>query len=265
MRLKRAKSQKDARLGQSLVEFALVFPIILLVIMTLIETSRVFQAYLAVGYAARAAARYAVTGSPPMFTSHGADSCEEIGEPGSGDPYSLPSEYQKCRVDWIKYVGREAAKPGLLVNDLETNVARPNFLGVYVSGVSSVTSSALLSDYAGAPRTPVEITVVYNHPITNPFFSMLLPTVRITRTMRMVNEPWDGGGAEIPPDIPTATALPPLDSDGDGWSDIDERDIYGTLPGNPDTDNDGYYDGDGTLFPVDPAPLDPCDPDPGAC
>jgi hypothetical protein len=258
MRQKKDTRYGDARPGQSLVEFSLVFPIILLLIMSLIETSRIFQAFLAVGYAARTAARFAVTGAPPMMTTHGPESCQFMGEPVTGDPYSLPAEYQTCRVDWIKHVGRQAAKPGLLVNDLETNVARPNFLGVYVSGLATFSSLSPTSDHGGAPRTPVEVRVVYNHPVTNPFFSMLLPTVRITRSIQMVNEPWDGGGAEIPPVLPTATALPPLDSDGDGWSDVDERDIYGTLPGNPDTDNDGYYDGDGSLLlPVDDYPLDP--------
>lgn len=37
---------------------------------------------------------------------------------------------------------------------------------------------------------------------------------------------------------------PPLDSDGDGLSDDDERNIYGTDPHNPDTDGDGLSDGD---------------------
>ena len=37
---------------------------------------------------------------------------------------------------------------------------------------------------------------------------------------------------------------------------MEERDVYGTLPSNPDTDGDGVFEGpDG-----DPAPLDPCVP-----
>jgi hypothetical protein len=260
---KKEKRGKKARLGQSMLEFALVFPIMLLLVMTMIEVSRMFQAWLAVGYAARQAARFAVTGSPPMMIAHGPESCQALGEPVTGDPYALPSQYQTCRVDWIKYVGREAAKPGLYVDDLVVDITKPYFLDVYVRGFVTFSSASPSSDHAGAPRTPVEVTVVYNHPVTNPLLNALLPTVRITRIMRMVNEPWDGGGVELPPELPTATPLPPLDTDGDGWSDIDERDIYGTLPGNPDTDNDGYFDGDGTLLPVDPEPLDPCIP--GGC
>lgn len=44
---------------------------------------------------------------------------------------------------------------------------------------------------------------------------------------------------------PTFSLL--TDSDGDGLSDIDEMDIYGTDPNNPDTDNDGLTDGEEVL------------------
>lgn len=42
----------------------------------------------------------------------------------------------------------------------------------------------------------------------------------------------------------TVTAQPIVDSDGDGLSDAAETDIYHTNPNNPDTDGDGYTDGD---------------------
>jgi thrombospondin type 3 repeat protein len=42
-----------------------------------------------------------------------------------------------------------------------------------------------------------------------------------------------------------------VDSDGDGLSDADERNIFHTDPGNPDTDGDGVIDS------LDSAPLDP--------
>ncbi|MGD8813180.1 MAG: TadE/TadG family type IV pilus assembly protein [Anaerolineales bacterium] len=255
---------KKIRSAQSMVEFALVLPVLLVLVMTLLEASRIFQAYLAVGYAAREAARYAITGSPPMMIAHGEDSCQELGHPVTGAAYTLPNDYQQCRIDWIIHTGRETAKPGLLMAEFETDVTKPAYLGVFVRGSPNF-GAAPTNDHAGVPRTTVEVMVVFNHPVTSPVYSMLLPTIRITRHVRMVNEPWDGGGPEVPPDVPPADPLPPLDTDGDGWSDDDERNIHGTLPSNPDTDDDGYYDGDGTLEPVDPEPLDPCDPDPGFC
>ena len=59
----------------------------------------------------------------------------------------------------------------------------------------------------------------------------------------MVNEPWEGGGPDKPPAMDTATPLPPLDTDGDGWSDIFEKETCGTFPSNTDSDGDGYLEG----------------------
>lgn len=49
------------------------------------------------------------------------------------------------------------------------------------------------------------------------------------------------------------TAIPPLDSDGDGLTDDDEINRYKTDPHNPDTDGDGLKDGEEVLsFKTDP-------------
>lgn len=49
-------------------------------------------------------------------------------------------------------------------------------------------------------------------------------------------------------DIPTG----PVDSDSDGLSDNEERDIFRTDPIHPDTDNDGYLDGNEVKYKFDP-------------
>src|SRR5688572_1267236 len=54
--------KRSARRGQGLVEFALILPILLLTIMTLIELARVLQAWLSIENGARFGVRYAVTG-----------------------------------------------------------------------------------------------------------------------------------------------------------------------------------------------------------
>lgn len=70
------------------------------------------------------------------------------------------------------------------------------------------------------------------------------------------NAIWDAGvvwhwGARIQPAF-VATAGP-LDSDGDGLSDGDEVNVYGTDPYNPDTDGDGLTDGEEVLtYKTDP-------------
>lgn len=45
---------------------------------------------------------------------------------------------------------------------------------------------------------------------------------------------------------------PPVDTDGDGLSDLDEINIYGTDPLNPDSDGDGQSDGDEVVAGTDP-------------
>jgi hypothetical protein len=251
--------------GQSMVEFGMTFPLLLMILLGLIEAARWMHAYLAVQYAAREAARFAVTGNPPLWISGGEGSCEALGHPVTGDPYNLPDEYLTCRVDWITYVARGMAREGLLVEEGQTDVTKPYYLGVQVRGSPSFGGAPQLN-HPGVARTKVEVMVIYNHPVVNPLMAALLPTIRVVGMTQMVNEPWEGGGPDKPPDVPPAPPLAPLDTDGDGWNDIDERDLHGTLPSNPDTDGDGYYEGDGTLLPTEPlsgqAPLDPCNPEP---
>lgn len=43
--------------------------------------------------------------------------------------------------------------------------------------------------------------------------------------------------------LTTAVAVSSVDTDGDGLSDVDEVQLYGTDASNPDTDGDGYSDG----------------------
>ncbi len=251
--------------GQGLVEFTLALPILLFVILGFLEAARWFQAYLAVQYAARETARYAVSGQPPMLEENGEDSCEEIGHPDNPtDPYDLPDEYIECRVDWIKHIGLNAAGAALPADPTQTDVQKPLYLGVLVRG-SPVFGAVPVDDHPGAARTKIEITIIYNHQVTNPFFTAMLPTIRVIGRVQMVNEPWEGGGADPPPVVPTATPFPPLDTDGDGWSDVEERDIYETFLSNPDTDGDGYDEGPSGYDNTSERALDPCYPDDSDC
>lgn len=266
--------------GQSMAEFAVALPVLLFIILGFIEAARWFQAYLAVQYAAREAARYAVSGQPPRLSIDGPNSCQDVGHPETSIPYpqidddtlegtpptpAWVDEYRQCREDWIIHVARHIVITGLLVdpslNDW-ADVTKPYFLGISVRG-SPEFGEIPVEHNPGVARTPVEITIIYNHPVANPFFAAMLPTIRLIGRAQMVNEPWEGGLAEKPPEMPTATPLPPLDSDGDGWNDIEERDLYGTLPSNPDTDGDGYDEGPPPkLDNTGEKALNPCDPDP---
>ena len=79
--------------GQSLVEFAVALPFLLIILFGIFEAARWFQAYLAVQYAAREATRFAVTGQPPMMIEDGEGSCEDRGVPA--DLYKKASLLQR--------------------------------------------------------------------------------------------------------------------------------------------------------------------------
>jgi hypothetical protein len=110
--------------GQALVEFSIALPLLLFVFLGLLEAARWFHSYLAVQYASREAARFAVTGNPPMYTKDGDGSCEELGIPGSGMPHVLPLEYDRCRLDYIEQVGINLSNIGLLSDPGQGDITR---------------------------------------------------------------------------------------------------------------------------------------------
>lgn len=246
--------------GQSLVELALILPMLLLVIFGLIESARMMQAMLAVQSAAREGARYAVTGQP---------SPEECGL----DPENYDEDvYRQCRVDSIKEIARTHTV-GLPIDPTETDPGHPGYLGIWVRGQPTWEEVPVL-DHPGIPGTRVEVTVFFNLPVVVPLFSALLPSVRLTGRTQMINEGFEmTHGGDTPPILPPAPTPPPLDYDDDLVCDSEERDIYGTSPTLPDTDGDEQSDGDeiGDFLcdeeqePGSPItdPLDPCDPWPG--
>ncbi|MCB9106905.1 MAG: pilus assembly protein [Anaerolineales bacterium] len=82
---------KSKEKGQSLVEFALILPLLLLLLLGIIEGARVIWGYVTVQQAAREAARYAVTGRP--YLPDGAISTFEqtcLGNPTDITGYDYP-------------------------------------------------------------------------------------------------------------------------------------------------------------------------------
>ncbi len=63
---------RERSTGQTLVEFAIVLPVLLTTIFTFIEVARLFHAWLAVENGARMGVRYAVTGE------YGSDQCVDL-------------------------------------------------------------------------------------------------------------------------------------------------------------------------------------------
>jgi TadE-like protein/PA14 domain len=89
---------KPRRRGQSLVEFALTLPILLLLIFGIIEFGRLFQAWVTIQNAARTAIRYAVTGQydQAMFPNMDADWTPGVGPgPGGVQGDGIPCPYSE--------------------------------------------------------------------------------------------------------------------------------------------------------------------------
>lgn len=225
--------------GQGLVEFALVLPVLLLVILAIIETALIFQGYLAVQHAAREAARWAITYQPTK-------------EPGESD-----EEYLARRVRLIKQVAVDRAT-GLRIDeehlgldwvDWQAYHTMPGFFGVEVWGFPSFSEPAGgwkdedLRDHPGLPGLPMRVRVTHNVELLDPIVRALVPQVRVVGQAEMINE-----GAEVglvnpprwpPPSTPAPIftrppALPgPSDVAGTAGVPVPTPDVLLTLPPTP--------------------------------
>jgi len=168
--------------GQAMVEFALVLPVLLILLMVLIEVARLFSAWLIVENAAREGARYAVTGqfnpvrctadcySPDKATREAAEdqarllSIEDAARGASGgilvdfntgrDMRSF-IDYVVCstRDNNTKYSYREDAVP-------PSTTAYPRCI--------LLADPTKLVEDAGGPGDRVTIAVLFDHPLITP-------------------------------------------------------------------------------------------------
>ncbi|MDH4135968.1 MAG: pilus assembly protein, partial [Anaerolineae bacterium] len=186
--------------GQTLVEFALILPILLLVIFVIIESGRIFQAYITVQHAAREGTRYAITG-------HWEE--ELAGEP---DP----------RVASIEDIARNALSGLALAGPAGYDDEGRILIGHYeikIFGQNPNPPPALLEGYAGLPGEKVAVQVAYRLQIITPGLNVIAPSVPVVGYVEMINEDFGklgGGGftglreppSPIPPEIPTQGASP---------------------------------------------------------
>ena len=144
--------------GQSLVEFALIFPIIVLLVAGFVEIGRAVFAYNTIANAARQAARVATVNQLTAVTD-----CDESRP--IEDPYEPHWSIRGCAI------------------------AAANVLGITTSNVSV--------SYAPPPSTTLtctptlhigciaSVTVTYSYSVATPFVSMLIGSFTMTQTSRM--------------------------------------------------------------------------------
>jgi regulation of enolase protein 1 (concanavalin A-like superfamily) len=203
--------------GQGLVEFALVMPVLLLIILAIIETALIFQGYLTVQHAAREAARWAVTYKPEKHRDLDGNVC---------CPNETDEEYWARRAELIKEKAVEAAvglrideaRLGLTPATFEMYANEPNFYGVEIWGYPSFNpppggwTEPQLLDNPGLQGLPIRVRVTHNVELLDPLYRAIVPRVRVVAQTEMINEGTQAGfGNVAPPSLPPGPALPTTD------------------------------------------------------
>jgi cell division septation protein DedD len=202
--------------AQGLVEFALILPVMLIVIFVIVELARVLHAWLAVENGARFGVRYAVTGEFDPAN------CVLL----YGGPCLSESQEDGARIPSIKDVAQSGAV-AILKDDTVGTVGTPGFFNVTVcsskSGIgffesdsnTPTAASCTPAEDAGDPGDRVIVAIDFDHPLITPMISTLWPDLHLTakregiveqfRTARVVGLPATAGPSPTPSNTPTPT------------------------------------------------------------
>ena len=256
-KMSQSRSPRARKWGkaQGLVEFAIVLPILLLLIFGLIEFARIFQAWLSVTNSARFGLRYAVTGE--FNQAH----CQDLNGNGlicnaETDRTSRYAEIDHARLGSIYDVSRNTAI-GPLINDAATK-GQPGFFKVTVcSSMAGFSYHQLPDDFcaphddAGDPEggtVRVMVGVTYQHQLIMPFLSSIWPSVTlhaertgILEQFRTAPRPGPAAGHRGP--YHNARADPDVHPDAKFY-----RDRYLVAYGNKDQHADGNRDKHGYAY-----------------
>ena len=173
---------KNKKIGQSLVEFALMLPVLMLIIMGLFEFGRIFQVWLTLQYSAQAAARYATTGQNWV------------------DPAS--DQWDAVRLAAVKTEAKNEA--ATLDIQPSAGVFDP---GYFIVSVLASDSPIIGHEYPGGPNARVIVDIVYNDPLITPLGTMISRYIKLTAHSEMIVERFRFPGygtpaGTLPPTIP---------------------------------------------------------------
>jgi Flp pilus assembly protein TadG len=183
--------RKVKTLGQTLVEFALILPVLMLMIMGLFEFGRMLQVWLTLQYSAQAAARYATTG--------------QNGVPPSVDQWDSV-RLAAVKAEALKYAVTLGIKPTAGVFD-------PGYFRVDVYASDSPVPG---HEFPGGPNARVIVDVVFNNPLITPLGTMLRSYITLKAHSEMIVERFRFPGYGTPagtlpptlPPTPTPTNTP---------------------------------------------------------
>ncbi len=229
--------QINSKKGQSLVEFALLLPILLLLMLGIIEGARVMWAYITVQNAAKEAAHYAITGRPfycedtdPIDSPNFEDYCDD---PIEGEAWAT-QVLTSTRVAAIKDVAERHGRIlgiELLADKSMANYnyhkginpeeeLTPGAFGIAVIGQSfSYSGTNALGNYGGAPGWNVRIQTYYNVKMVDPIYDAIMggTTIHLAGKVELENEGNDPDISGYVPGIPgdfDTTCSPNCDAGG---------------------------------------------------
>jgi hypothetical protein len=194
--------------AQGLAEFALILPVLLVVLFVLIELARVLHAWLAVENGARQGIRYAVT------MEYDPSKC---GSPLLEDGTCPEADVPEARLASIHDAAWYGSSSIVRVKETEANADQPSYFHVVVcrpedlidpADASSPTTCAP-NEEPGGPGDQIVIVVEFNHPILLPILSSIAPEIRLTSKREARIETFRVPlPADEKPALPTTTPKP---------------------------------------------------------
>ena len=190
------KRSRKPSSAQSLVEFALILPVVLMLLFVIVELARVLHAWLSVENGARAGVRYAVT------AEYNPDKCP----PGG---CVTEQEERAARIASIHDAAWSGSSSIVRVDIGDATPAEKSYFNVIVCdpedlilpGSTFGTHQCAHGENPGQPGDPVTIVVEFNHPLLTPILSSIWPELRLTATREAKVETYrvvEPGGT-IPP------------------------------------------------------------------
>lgn len=179
MRKEKDRLQK----GQTLVEFSLIVVILLLLAFVIMESGRILFAWNAVQNAARAGARYGITG--------------QINLAYAADPNPRVASIKAAAEEGL--AGLRLEEGGLYEDDY--------FYNIEVWGTPITDTSQLYPNNAGGPGLPLVVRVTYRVPIIAPILSGIVSSIPVYGQVVLNNEQFGSlGGSDqgqgLPPPLP---------------------------------------------------------------
>jgi Flp pilus assembly protein TadG len=229
--------------GQALTEFALILPLLLMLLLGIIEGARIVWAYITIQNAAREAARFAVSGQP----------LNSDGEPWTAGDGARVAAIKQVAVDRASALGVQI-QATQNITDYTEHRNDPAAFGVLVKGQQIYTDKDGTPDFPGEQGLNVLVQVYYNVEMWDPIYRGLMNAfsgryhVHLEGAVMMQNEGVDTALGSLPPsgiavvDLPSDTGAPPpppteailrVDGELDGWSREAGSDVTVSLENGP--------------------------------